>query len=755
MNNENNMIPYEQHPPVRTDLAFFEGVSSEPQSDNSFFSDLLRGILRRWKIISLITILIMVPGLIVIWTVIEESYETEGAIEVTNPRTIIFNLPDESISDSGAFMRTEANKMVSPPVLQKTADILAKKNLKMFPEPSEIFSFLQNTVAGSGIDVYVERGTNLIKVVMYSSEEHKDDAREIVNSLISAYISVRQEASSQGEYDRLTYLETQKKMLNEKLQIQRSVIRQLAEEYGTTNITARQEMKFEYVARLQSTLNEIETKRIALEAKRELINNSKLEAIKPENQIKMRFERINSDPTVNMLTSEVTSLERQLIIAKQNYAPGNPELAKLKELYNSMKSRLEERREEVGVQFEEDIKAQMDLIGEYQLQDIEAELDSLEEHEKRINQTLVEEDQLTRELGQKQLAIRDEQDKLADIKQLLETVESRITQLEMEGKRPARISIAYLASSIPAKTKQMQYSAVCVMGAFCAGIGFAFLAERTDPRLHTTKDVVSQTGVPIIGTTSKTENSRKALIHSVVAEDYRTIRANLGLLHPEGVPKKIIITSSGVQEGKTTFSINIATSMAKSGKRVLLIDGDLRKPDIGKALKLPESRLGLQELISGKDFDEVVCRDCVPGMDVLTAKACVYDPSMACELLNRINKNNLIAPFENDYDHIIIDTPPVLAGPDALLWAKMTDGVIMTSYSGQTVRPDMKEAIKRLKNIDANILGSVLHSVETDYSYYRYGYDYYTTRRSKKAQKRDSNRPLLLSLDEDEDKKVS
>lgn len=744
----NNYLMRNDQPPVRSDLAMFEGYGQDKETEGAAIGDLIRGLIRRWPMILIISLVILIPGLSFIWFVIKPGYETKGAIEVTAPQTIIFTIQDESVSDSQTFMRTEAAKIASPPVLNRAADTLAKKQLDIFAGRINLVEALQGLTASGAIKVYVEKGTNLIYIQMMSSEANKGDAQEVVDALINAYIAVRAEVSTQGEYDRLSYLETQKKILNQRMQMQRSVIRRLAEEYGTTDIGARQQMKFEYVARLQSTLNDIETKRIALEAQKELLRDSKIETLDPEKQMKMRFDRVTNDPTVKMLTAEVTLLERQLIVAKKNFAPGNPELARMSETLDAMKKRLAERREEVADTFNDDIMSQMEEISEYKINDIEAELKSLQAHEQKIRETLEKEDQNTRELGQKQLAIEDEKEKLNDIKDLLETVRRRITQLEMEGKRPARISVAYYASSLPAKTKQMKFTMVCLFGAFGAGVFVAFLAERADPRLRTPKDVVSQVGIPIIGTTSKTESTKKALVASVVAEDYRTIRANLELLCAGGVPERIIITSAGIQEGKTTFSINFATSMAKAGKKVLLIDGDLRKPDVAKALGIPLTRLGLQDMLEGKSFDEVVCRDCIEGMDVLTSVHSNYDPSIACEILNSDKLRNIINEISQGYDNVVIDTPPVLAGPDALLWSKMAGGVILTSYSGQTVRPDMQEALRRLKNCGANVLGSILHCVETDYSYYRYGYDYYTSGQSRKAKRRAEKRPLLLTLDQ-------
>ena len=752
MDNDHNELMNYSNPSARDDLAIYEGAEPHVQSEGQGLSsiiDLITGVLRRWKLIILIFCLVSIPGLAIIWTFVKPGYETQGAIEVTSPQTIIFNIKDESISDSESFMLTEAAKISSPPVLNRAADILSKKNLNMFKGSDGIVKALQGMTAGGSINVWLERGTHLINIMMYSDRAHCDDAQDVVDAIIDGYISVRASASHEGETSRLSYLESQRTVQKGKLQLQRAVIRRLAEEYGSTDITGWQQKKFDYVARLQNTLNDLQTKRIALEAKRELIKDSQVSTIDPQKRVQMKFDRINSDPTVVMLTSEVTLLEKQLIVANKNYAPENPALQTMTDIYLAMKERLAEKRLEIDESFDADIESQMQQIAGYEIEKIEAEFKSIGAHQKSIEETLAKEDAETREIGQKQLAIRDEQEKLGDIKELLETIRRRITQLEMEGQRPARISVAYRASSIPAKTKQIQYSAACIFAALGMGLGLAFVLDKTDPRLRTPKDFINQIGIPVIGTTTKLDEITKALLPSTIAEDYRTIRANLGLLTPEGMPHKMLITSSGVNEGKTTFSINFATSIAKSGKRVLLIDGDLRKPDIAKTLKLSDENLSLQDLMGGKSLDDVVIRDIVPGMDVLTSAPCAYEPSIACEVLNKLSHLNIIEDISQDYDHVIIDTPPVLAGPDALLWSRIVNGVILTSFSGQTMKPELTETINRLKNVGARVLGSVLHNVQTGHSYYKYGYDYYNNQ-ARKHKSQTSKRPLLISMQTNE-----
>jgi capsular exopolysaccharide synthesis family protein len=228
-----------------------------------------------------------------------------------------------------------------------------------------------------------------------------------------------------------------------------------------------------------------------------------------------------------------------------------------------------------------------------------------------------------------------------------------------------------------------------------------------------------------------------------IADDYQTIRANLGLLNGGDIPKKLVITSPAIREGKTTFAINFATSLARSGKKVLLIDGDLRKSDIRELLNLPKGSGGLQELFAGKSFEDAVCSVPLAGFDVLTADS--SNRSDGLELLSQPHVSGCINVISEKYDHVIIDSPPVLAFPDALLWAKMADGVILTSFAGRTEERDIKETLDRLAQINVKVLGIVLNNVHVNYSYNRYGYSYYASQAENgTGHRRKSNRAILL-----------
>ena len=175
-------------------------------------------------------------------------------------------------------------------------------------------------------------------------------------------------------------------------------------------------------------------------------------------------------------------------------------------------------------------------------------------------------------------------------------------------------------------------------------------------------------------------------------------------------------------DGKTTLAVNLATSFARSGRKTLLIDGDLRKPDIALMLDLPQSLRGIQDYLFGADIYKAVCP--VEGTSLWVLASDVRNSQNALELLSLPETPQRIRRLKDSFDYIIIDTPPVLAFSDAMVWAKMADGVILTSYIGHTSKEEMKEAIQRLTEIKANIIGTVVNNVKTTQSYRRYGYGY-------------------------------
>jgi capsular exopolysaccharide synthesis family protein len=402
----------------------------------------------------------------------------------------------------------------------------------------------------------------------------------------------------------------------------------------------------------------------------------------------------------------------------------------------------------VAQEFDKNFEAELAKNRDRRLAELKVQLEQTIRYEQRIREKLAKQDMDTIGIGHKQFAIDDQKEQLARTKEMYDRINKRIDQIQLERKRPARISIAYGASSVPAQGKRRKLAAALGFGGLALGALLALLLDKADKSLHNPEDVVRRVGVRIIGTTTSPKNIDKLLLGRQLADDYQAIRANLGLLDGDATSKVIVVTSPGIGDGKTTFAVNLATSFAQSGEKVLLIDGDLRKPDIAEMLNLPKGTRGLQDLLFGKEFEKLVYNTGTTGVHVLAADH--RNASDALDLLGKTRTGECIGRVSADYDHVIIDTPPVLAFSDALLWARMADGVILTSFVDRTSRLDLKEAIDRLERADAKILGTVVNNVKVTHSYHRYGYGYgygQTTDgdRKRKSDSRHRAETLLLT----------
>ncbi len=578
---------------------------------------------------------------------------------------------------------------------------------------------LKKALVNGVITVAPVKKSELITLTMKSRDSA--EAAQIVDAFVRAYMSIVVSKETEGGDRKLAILESEHKVLANELQRQRQAIRQMAEEYGSVTLTSRQEMMLQRVADLQSELTKVQTQKITLQTQQQLLEQRGSQGGAPGDVIKMRYEFINANPSFQLLSNNITELNQGLVVARQTLAPTNPELKQKAELLEVLETHLKEKEDELGKTFDELITKELATGHAGQLADAETELTEMTAYEKRLQDMLAAENSETIEVGRKNLEIQGRQEQLVLTKELYETVQRRIQQLEMERKRPARISIAYNASVAPLPNKRIKFTAALAFGSLAAGCFLAFLLGRADHSLYTPQEIAKYVNIRVIGTTLKNNNPATPLLSQQTSFDYQAIRANLGLLNGDGIPNKLVIASPGTHDGKTVFAVNLATSLANAGKKVLLIDGDLRKPDIRHILDIPKGSRGLQSFLWGADYEKVV-HHYSAGFDVLAADS--RNAADAFEILSQSHVSKKLDRISAKYDHVIIDTPPVLAFPDALLWAKMADAAIVTSFSGHTSGHDLKETITRLEQINAKVLGTVFQNVSSNESYNRYAYGY-------------------------------
>ncbi len=732
----NDLIKYHDNDQVIEQSVVSFDSPHESYGENT--SNLMQGILRRWPIVFLVFILICAVGIPAVWFLVEPLYTVTGAIKVEPVlENILTGEGDRGlISNYQNFMNTQAILITSNRIVQGAADYLADKNLSFFKsEPTNrIMKIKQNimntsksadpaavlkqAISHEVITVAPANRTELITITMKSQKP--EDAQKIVDAFINSYMAVEGRGSIEDQKRKLELLEDERNILDDKLKDHREKISEMAKKFGTTSPADQKEIiqQHQRIPLLYAELAKLESRKINLDTQVKLLEDDPEQGIKPEEMIRIRNEYINSNPSVQELTRTIIQFERDLIMAQQSLSVDNPLLQQKQELIDAFKLRLKEKSEEVANEFDVMATKEAANASLIKLRAAQTELAQTELYIERLHQELDKEDFKMIEVGNTQLEIKDLQYQFDRDKKMYDQVIRRIQELGMERKRPARISIAYKAEIGPVLDKRVKYIMALLFGALASGVLLASLINKLDLRLQTPDDVSKQIGLRIIGTTTSSHNIKPYLLPEQIAGDYQTIRTNLGLINDEGIPRKLVVTSPGMREGKTTFSVNLATSMSRSGKKVLLIDGDLRKPDVADMLGIPAgSRCGLQDVLLGEEFDKAVYTMPSTGLDVLIADS--QSRINGYELLASPGTRQCIDMLSHYYDHVIIDTTPILAFPEALIWATLGDAVILVSYAGHTTTPDLKEAKDRLTRINVKVLGTVLSNVQSEYSYFR------------------------------------
>jgi capsular exopolysaccharide synthesis family protein len=272
---------------------------------------------------------------------------------------------------------------------------------------------------------------------------------------------------------------------------------------------------------------------------------------------------------------------------------------------------------------------------------------------------------------------------------------------------------------------------VAILGAAVA-IGAAFIIDYLDDTVKTPDDVTRVSGLPTLGAIAKLKEGAggRQLVASVESkvpesEAYRTLRTNIQFSSVDRPTRTLLITSSGPSEGKSTTAANLAVVMAQTGKRVIAVDADLRRPVLHRVFGVPNN-IGITTALlagDGMSLEGYLRPTKVENLSLLTSGPIPPNPS---EILGSHRMAGLIASLTQLADMVIFDSPPVLAVTDAAVLGRQVDGVVLVVDARQTREQVLAKAVSELQNTGANLLGVILNRLDSRAGGYYYYYYYYS-----------------------------
>ena len=605
------------------------------------------------------------------------------------------------------------------------------------------------------------RDTDVIKIKVKAPSPQ--EAAFLANKVAEVYQNLDREFS-RGEISQVvTFLRDQLQKKEESLRAAEEALRKFQQDEGIVALSQETQEMVKQLVEFESLYQEAVTDRKTYE--------KRLEYLKSQlGELRRTLETDLADishPLILELRQKIAESEAKLVNFKAQGIPESyPDFKKENERLASLKRTLTEETKKVLLArypVHDPLKPYQEILekiitAETEVEALQAKEDALK---KIVDQHLLKLDTLPEKslkLARLERAKKLNENLYMMMKEKYE--ESRITRAGQIGK--IRIVDPAVPPEFPISPKKKLNLILATLVGLGLGIGVVFFLEYLDNSVRTVEDV-ERLQLPLLGSIPDIEPEKqnglwralpkkkgsedevgrlatRLVTHlkpkSPYSEAYRSLRTQIQYARSEKPVQTILVSSPGPGEGKSTSVTNLAITMAQMGSKTILIDSDLRRPVLHSLFDLKRD-VGLSNYLVGRAEIEEVIRP--TSVDNLYLISCGILPPNPSELLGSKRMQELIQQLKNEYDYVLFDSPPLIAVTDAVVMAPWVDGVVLVLRSGKTDRDAAVRAFELLRNVKANVLGTLLNDVLPSYmygSYYYYYYYYYYSSEDGKTKKR-------------------
>ncbi|MFQ6036912.1 MAG: polysaccharide biosynthesis tyrosine autokinase, partial [Sedimentisphaerales bacterium] len=441
-----------------------------------------------------------------------------------------------------------------------------------------------------------------------------------------------------------------------------------------------------------------------------------------EGPVTVQIEQaVENDPIMVMLAEQLAFQEVQLSGKLTKFGENHREVRQIRQLINEIKERRQSRQKAIAEQTRQaSLENARDNL--MVLKQRLAELQSLRAEAAAKKKEL----DLARVQYERELKTRDERI------ETLDTIKGQMEKLRIMLNDPEtpKVQLVGLAppplEMVTSRQWWLWLPGGTIVG-LLLGIGLAFLVEMANDLMRTARDVARFLDIPLLSVipdASEDDLGRDVNLpltvhqapYSVISECYRQLRANFELSSSAKSYKTVLVTSGDAGDGKTSVAVNLATTFVAKNEKVLLIDANFRKPSLQTIFpnryatdsETRSSNFGLSNLLTGRCGYEVIRPSGIEGLDIIDSGPIPPNPA---ELLASPPMQELIEKQRKSYDHVIVDSPPVLLVSDAKVLAKTVDTTILVLNAAATRRGAAQRTIRELRAVGANVVGCVLFAV--------------------------------------------